>query len=397
MNILDIDRKVLSDSSIAGAEYHTHQPLTSRYDANDEIRIPVQDDLCTLPSESYLYIEGSLTKPDGTPSTAKFCNNGIAFLFSQIRYELNGVTVDTNLHPGLTATIKGYLSFSPNESRKYQNGGWCGTENSTLLDINGNFNACLPLKTLLGFAEDYRKVILNIRQELVLVRSNSDKNAVVGPETEVKITLNKIYWKLPHITPGLTEEVQLTKYIGRSVDTQIAFRNWQLHIFPSVNQTKTHSWAVATINKTSSPRYVILAFQTDREGYVTKDMSQFDDCKFQDIRVYLNNERYPYDNLNIDFTNNKIGMIYEMYAAFQNSYYGKDVEPLLDVNQFKTKVPLIVIDTSKQKEHIQPASITLRIEFETSENIPVNTNAYCLVLHDTVYSYNALTRMVKQL
>lgn len=269
-------------------------------------------------------------------------------------------------------------------------------EASSLLDASGNFNACLPLKMLLGFAEDYRKVILNTRQELVLVRSNSDKNAVVGAETDVKINLNKIYWKLPHITPGLNEEVQLTKYIGKSVDTQIAFRNWQLHVYPLLSKTKTHTWAVATINKTSSPRYVILGFQTDREGHATKDMSQFDDCKFQDIRVYLNNERYPYDNLHIDFANNKIGMLYEMYAAFQNSYYGKDVEPLLDVNQFR-KVPLIVIDTSRQKDHIQPASITLRLEFETSVNIPDNTAAYCLVLHDTIFTYNPLSRLVKQL
>lgn len=39
------------------------------------------------------------------------------------------------------------------------------------------------------------------------------------------------------------------------------------------------------------------------------------------------------------------------------------VELLLAVDQFKTKVPLIVIETCKQKEHIQLATITLRLEF----------------------------------
>lgn len=67
---------------------------------------------------------------------------------------------------------------------------------------------------LLGLAEDYRKVMLNIRQNLFLIRSNSDKGA--GFATEKNVTLSKIYWKIPHINPGLNEEVALTKYIGKN-------------------------------------------------------------------------------------------------------------------------------------------------------------------------------------
>lgn len=394
MSVLNVGQKVLTDTSIAGWEFHTHQPLTTRYDNNDEVRIPVQDDLCTLPCESHIFIEGSLEKADKTVPNTKFCNNGLAYLFSQIRYELNGVVVDAVSNPGITGNMKGYPSLTLMQCYKYQNAGWFPHETNTLVDSKGNFNACVPLKLLLGFAEDYQKIITNIRQELVLVRSNSDRNALVGEEATVSI--KRLYWKLPHINPGLSEEVALTKYIGRNVDTQIAFRNWQIHVYPAVNRTKLHTWAVSTMTKTSSPRYVILGFQTAREGDIAKDASQFDHCNFQNIRIYLNNERYPYDNLNINFDDNKYATLYEMFARFQSSYYGKEDEPLLNVEKF-LKVPLIVIDTSKQKEHLQPSSITLRIEFETSKNVPDKTSAYCLVLNDRLFTYNPLTKMVKQM
>lgn len=397
MNILDIGRKVEADSTIANAEYHTHQPLTTRFENNDEIRIPVQDDLCTLPCESHIYIEGRMVKADNTPTNkTTFCNNGLAHLFSEIRYEMNGILIDSVTNPGITTTMKGYVTFSPDESQKYQNAAWFTTTPNETLVQAGNFNVCIPLKLMLGFAEDYRKVVVNARQELVLIRSNSDKNAVVGDD-EVAIKLDKIYWKLPHISPGLSEELILTKYIAKGIDTQIAFRNWQLHVYPSVNKTTKHTWAVSTMSKTSTPRYVILGFQTARENNVKKNMSQFDHCNFQNVRVYLNNDRYPYDSLNVDFVKNKFAFVYEMYAAFQSSYYERDGTPLMNVQDYLKKAPLIVIDTSKQKEHLQPSSITLRIEFDTSENVPADTNAFCLVLHDRVFTYNPLTKMVKQL
>lgn len=382
------------DNSIASLEYHTHQPLTTRFENNDEIRIPVQDDLCTLPCESYLLIEGSLKKEDDTIPKTKFSNNGLAYLFSNIRLELNGVTLDSITNPGLTTTMKAYLSFSPNESVRYQNAGWFNLAQSKLVDAKGNFSACIPLKMLLGFAEDYRRVVVNIRQELVLVRSNSDTNALEGDKCNVSIT--KIYWRVPHVTPGLNEELALTKYIGKNVDTQIAFRSWQLHVYPTVSQTKMHTWAVATMTKTSSPRYVILGFQTAREDRLEKTMAQFDHCNFRNIRVFLNNQRFPYSELNLDIANGRYSDLYEMFASFQKSYYGKECEPLLNVQEF-LKNTLIVVDTSKQREHLQPSSVTLRIEYETSENVPAETNAFCLVLSDKIFSYNALTKMVKQL
>ena len=181
-NILKVNENVIQDDSIVSYQYHSHQPYTSTtFNNNDEIRIPIQtQDLYTLPNQSFLYIEGQLLKSDNTYSdNIQFVNNGIMHLFDEIRYELGGVIIDRVRNPGITTTMKGYVSFTKTESNTLlKNAGWDADEIPPLLDSKGNFNVCIPLKILLGFAEDFNKIIMNLRQELVLIRGNTDLNGI---------------------------------------------------------------------------------------------------------------------------------------------------------------------------------------------------------------------------
>lgn len=254
-NILKVNESVTQDDSIVSYQYHTHQPYSSTtLNNNDEIRIPIQtQDLYTLPSQSYLYIEGKLTKSDNTASAdVQFVNNGVAFLFDEIRYEMGGVIVDRVRNPGVTSTMKGYISFTPTEANGLHNAGWHDTKNPSLIDGNGNFNVCIPLKMLMGFAEDYHKIVMNVKQELVLIRNNSDFNAIHSDnETKdsYKITLNKVLWKMPHISVNDSQKLRLLKNFENNRDLPIAFRSWELHEYPELQQTKNHTWAVKSSNQ----------------------------------------------------------------------------------------------------------------------------------------------------
>jgi len=57
--------------------------------------------------ESFLYIEGKLTinKPV-TGSDVALGNNYVAFMFDEIRYELNSMEIDHNRNVGITSTLK---------------------------------------------------------------------------------------------------------------------------------------------------------------------------------------------------------------------------------------------------------------------------------------------------
>ena len=86
-----------------------------------------------------------------------------------------------------------------------------------------------------------------------------------------------------------------------------------------------------------------------------------------------------------------------MFANFQQSYYGKNPEPLLTKSNFITNVPLIVIDCSKQNDSLKNAPVDVRLEFESKTNFPANTSAYCLILHDRIVEYNAVSGDVRKL
>lgn len=410
MSILNVSEKIYVDNSIVYAEIHTHQPYSSRFGNNDEIRIPIHEDMSTLPCKSYLYIEGKLKNKNGGPPTKQvagppptteltttFINNGPAFLFNEIRYEMNGVLVDSTTRLGITSTMKGYVSDTPNDCRKLENSGWFPNGNNTTVDLQGNFNVCLPLNRLLGFAEDYKKIILNIRQELVLIRSNTDVDALIGTDKDVKVEIEKIYWKVPHITAGLAEELALTKYIDKNIDTQVAFRSWGNHVFPVLQETDRHTWPIKTATSLETPRFLIMGFQTGRQGDITKDMSKFDHCDIQNVRAFLNTDRYPYDNLNINFNQNHFATLYHMYAKFQSSYYDKEDEPLLSPTTFKDTAPLVVINCSNQKDVLSTKAVILRSEIDNNKNVAPQTAAHCVILYDRMFTYNTLTKAVKQL
>lgn len=63
-HILDINNEVRFDESITDFEWHSHLPYSSNSFLNsDEIRIPVhQTDVYTLPSKSFLIVEGKINK-----------------------------------------------------------------------------------------------------------------------------------------------------------------------------------------------------------------------------------------------------------------------------------------------------------------------------------------------
>ena len=405
MEILDIAQGPTFDETLWEKEYHTHNPYaSSKLNNNDEIRIPIQQqDIYTLPCESYLYIEGRVTKKDGTTaSTIPFINNPMAYLFDEIRYEISGVTVDSTKKVGITSTLKGLASLTPSEKNMLAAAGWVAPDSDTITpDSSGNFDFYIPLRLLLGFAEDYRKIIINVKQELVLLRSSNDKDVIKAPDAttetalEWKMFLDKIVWRVPHVRLNDQNRISLLRTLKSDRDIVIPFRSWEFHEYPVLPETQRHTWTVKTSTHLEKARYVIFGLQTKRRNDITKNAGEFDHCKLTNCKVFLNSQFFPYDNFNINFTKHRFTVLYDMYARFQNSYYGKTNTPLLTPSQFQSKYPIVVIDCSKQNESVKSSSVDIKIEMEFEENVPKDTSAYCLILHDKIVTYTPLTGIVK--
>ncbi|KYN14185.1 hypothetical protein ALC57_13604 [Trachymyrmex cornetzi] len=364
VDILNITGEPIFDDLIVKIETHTYNPYANTtFGHSDEIRIPIQQqDLYTLPCDSFLYVEGKLTvKKKNDQMSSTLGNNCVVFMFDEIRYVLNGVEIDRNRNVGITSTIKNYVSMTYDKALIALNAGW----NSRSDTEEGYFNFCMPLNMLLGFCEDYKRVVVNARHELILIRARNDYNCLVGnPATEPEVELFKVQWRMPHVSLNEINKLSMLRAL-------------------------------------ESGRYlsiIIFALQTGRKNVMSQDISVFDDCNLSNVKVYLNSDFYPYGDLNLDFGKKWYAVLFDMYAHFRKAYYGIDsFETLLNVLSFIEKGTFAVIDCSRQNESVKSATVDVRIEFDCKENVPANTTAYCLIIHDRVIEYCPLSNVVRKI
>ena len=406
--MLSIEKKVNFDESVTLCEIHPHQPYaSSTFNNNDEIRISVQNqDLNVLPSKSSLHFQGRLTRADGTTAVTAttLVNNAICQLFEEMRYELNAIEIKRVKNVGLTSAMKAFVSLSPGQDAAMENAGWDLKNEPTLTDANGYFDVSIPLNFIFGFAEDYNRIIVNAKHELIMTRANSDVNAILqgapaagAAAEQYKITLTKIEWLLPYIKVSDQEKVRMLNYIAADPTISMSFRTWEMYEYPMLPQTTNHVWNVKTSTQLEKPRYVIVGFQTSRKNNPVKSASEFDHCNVRDLKLFLNSQCYPYANLNFNIAQNQFALLYEMYTKFQSSYYGKENEPLLKRAKYLSQAPLIVIDCAKQNESLLTGPVDIRLEFESVNAFPAQTAAYCLILHDRLVEYKPISGIVKKL
>lgn len=139
--MFDINCEARFDESIVDFEWHSHLSYSSNsFQNGDEIRIPVhQTNVYTLPSKSFLIVEGKITKGlnnDIDNSTELICN-APSFLFDEIKYKICGTEIDL-------VTMNNILTSSTENYNWMQNAGW------TLPDHvdKSTFSYCIPLKLL---------------------------------------------------------------------------------------------------------------------------------------------------------------------------------------------------------------------------------------------------------
>ena len=64
----------------------------------------------------------------------------------------------------------------------------------------GYINFCVSLYVLLGFCEDYKRVVINTRYELILIRARNDNNCLIGDSMiEPTLELFEVQWRMPHV------------------------------------------------------------------------------------------------------------------------------------------------------------------------------------------------------
>ena len=406
METLNIFEELNFDHTIQSKTIRSYNPFdVDKLGQSDVIRIQIQNqDGYTLPCESFLYMKGTISnKANNAIKDKDVINNAFAFLFDEIRYEINSVEIDVSRNVGLTSLVKGLLSFSESSLTRLQNSGWLrSSDTATTLVKEKNFDVAIPLSMLLGYFEDYQNVLMGARQELILIRARSDANCLKLDSTPATselmpvIKLKTVQWQMPHIKVSDEANAPLLQKMGKGMSASMPFRSWNLHERPNLSKSSPITWTVKTCSQTERPSYVIVFFQTDRSNNLLKNTANFDHCGVRSVRLYLNSDYYPHDTLSVDFAKGQVSQLYEMYAKFQQSYYGKDPEPVLSRQHFLANNPMWMIDCSNQPQPLKLGGVDIKIEINASADIPDDTSAFCLIIHDKIVKITPLTSDVRR-
>jgi hypothetical protein len=188
---------------------------------------------------------------------------------------------------------------------------------------------------------------------------------------------------MPHVS--LTDEylIRLSDNIQNKIILNVGFLNRQCEFIAMNKDQKQFDWRLNVTAGAEKPRYIILAFQTDKDNDQSKNPAIFNHCNIKNAYVQINSERYPEMDLQLDFENNRYATAYKMLCDYFNHVINKECSPILLIH-YRFLYPLLIFDVSKQSEKLKNSVTDIKIRATFEENIPENTKAYALVLSDRI-------------
>ena len=415
--ILNFTEPTTVDESVEKYEFHEYEPVArTNLNSAGEVRINIElQDLFTHPSESYLQFEGRLTKADGTAyanaDAVALTNNGLMHLFSQITYSLSNQEVESVYHPGQATTMLGMLKY-PDDFAKAQGLNQLWTKDTAATAViadntgfavrqayliqkptaKGTFSFIVPLKHIFGFCDDYAKIVYGFKHTLTLVRKTDDDaifraNAVGAG----KVNIDRISWFMPHIIPADMERMQLYKTIETKATLPVAFRARQCDTI-TVQPSTTFSWRLSVKTSPEKPRYILVGFQTDKDGSQEANPSIFDHCDLKNCYIMMNQERYPAVDYNLSFPNQQFSRAYYEASRFSEKFYGMDqlvTQSNITPSDFKDLFPIMVFDVSKQSERLKSGVVDIQIKATFNTAVPAGTEAFAVVVSDKMLNFQS--------
>ena len=306
-DILQITEDIPVDDSIYDYEYKEYNPIAGTNVNRGSIVITIEaQDIYTHPSESSLIIDGRLRRTDPRPNppnvndpnalidtdVVTLINNGMMYLFSDVRYHLASHEIEVLQNPGRATTMLGMLKYPDDFYKSHGlNQLWIKDENTGTTEMRNNndnynkgfvdrhnyiikkpnprgtFSFKIPLKHFLGFCEDYKKILYGMQQRLTLTRTG-DNDAIfrVNGVGACTVELDKIRWFMPHVIPSDAYRLQLDKVIEKKEKIPVGYRMLQCDNTQVPTNQKIFTWRLGVKSSPDIPRFIIVGFQTNKNN-----------------------------------------------------------------------------------------------------------------------------------
>ena len=427
-DILQITEDIPVDDSIYEYEYKEYNPIVGTNLNRGSIVITIESqDIYTHPAESFLIIDGRLRRTNQHPGpnppvpadlftfqdadVVSLTNNGIMYLFSDVRYHLASHEIEVLQNPGHATTMLGMLKYPDDftktqglnqlwlpdthtEASKVDNKGFKNRHDYIIqtADPKGTFSFKIPLKHFLGFCEDYRKILYGMQQRLTLTRNN-DNNAIFKSNATVNgtVEIERIRKFMPHVISSDAYRLQLDKIIEKKEKIPVGYRMLQCDSTQVPDGNTTFTWRLGVKSSPDIPRFIIVGFQSNKNNNQDTNPAIFDNLNVRNIYVTLNAKRYPDTDYDINFIKNQYSRIYGDANLFRKKFYNMDElisNSGINLLDYKNLFPLYLFDVSKQSEKLKTSVSDIHIKASfNGAGVAPNTMAYAVIISDRLFHF----------
>jgi hypothetical protein len=410
---LNIEKDLEIDESVQRYEYVRYLPASShaKLSEGSEVKICIDNqDIFVRPSDSYLFIEGCMVKdndkdePFKNADSISLINNAIAYLFSNLSYELGGQEIEYVNELGPITTMKGILTYPYTFNKtKGLNQFWCKDNtddvksegfkirhdyliNTVTADAEkGSFSCLIPLKHIFGFCETYDKIMFGTKHVINLRLASATHDSIYKEEAVpiAKVLINSIEWHMPHIKLSDESRSKLLSFMTGNGSYEVGFMKRQGEAF-NVPNARKYNITLNTQGGMKKPRYIVLGFQKNRLNSQVKNPAVFDHLNVQSAQITIDSERYPQQRLEVNFPQNKFAIAYENFCKFAENEYSGQL-PQITLLEYKNVYPLLVFDLHKQPESIRNTVSHVDVDLEFREQPGPGVLMYVLILSDSMF------------
>ena len=156
-----------------------------------------------------------------------------------------------------------------------------------------------------------------------------------------------------HVIPTDAEKFSIYKTIESEVKQPVAYRARQCDML-SVPESTSFTWRLSVKTAPEKPRFIIVGFQTAKDGDQTQNPSTFDHVNLKNSFVTLNSDRYTVVDYNLSFANQILSRVYGVTALFGVKFFVMDefiTQSNITPSDYKTLYPLFTFDVSKKNSN----------------------------------------------
>ena len=125
----------------------------------------------------------------------------------------------------------------------------------------------------------------------------------------------------------------------------------------TVPESTRFTWRLSLKTAPEKSRFIIVGFQTAKDGDQTKNPPTFDDVNLRNAYVMLNSDRYPAVDYNLSFANQKFSSVYGDAALFGVKFFGLDeliTQSNITPSDYKTLYPCSHSMSASRKKNSNP-------------------------------------------